>query len=50
MTLIWSRQAVADLAKLRRYIEERNPGAVLEVATRIREAVGQLSFRGSAVR
>ena len=42
MTLIWSRQAVADPAKLRRYIEERDPGAASEVATRILEAVGQL--------
>ncbi len=42
MTLIWSRQAVVDLTKLRRYIEEQDPGAASEVATRILEAVGQL--------
>ena len=42
MTLVWSRQAVADLAKLRRYIEENNPDAAAQVATRIFDAVRQL--------
>ena len=42
MTLVWSRQAVADLAKLRRYIEEHSPGAASEVAARVLDAVRQL--------
>ena len=42
MTLVWSRQAVADLAKLRRYIEEHNPDAASQVASRILDAVRQL--------
>ena len=42
MTLVWSRQAVADLAKLRRYLEEHNPGAASEVASRIIDAARQL--------
>jgi len=42
MTLIWSRQAVADLEKLRRHIETHDPSAASKVATRILEAVRQL--------
>ena len=42
MILIWSRQAVSDLEKLRRHIEARDPSAASKVATRILEAVRQL--------
>ena len=35
MTLVWSRRAVADLASLRQYIEQRSPNAASEVAARI---------------
>ncbi len=42
MILIWSRQAVADLEKLRRHIETHDPSAASKVATRILEAVRQL--------
>ena len=42
MILIWSRQAVADLEKLRRHIEVHDPSAASKVATWILEAIRQL--------
>jgi plasmid stabilization system protein ParE len=54
MTLIWSREAIADLAALRAYIEQDNPAAPQRIALHIIHNIEMLlpdvaGFSGDAV-
>jgi addiction module RelE/StbE family toxin len=42
MNVRWSPTAIADLQSIRNYISQDNPGAAQKIATRIRQAAGQL--------
>jgi toxin ParE1/3/4 len=43
MQVIWSEQAVADLAEIRQYIARDKPSAARRVATRIKSSVRLLA-------
>jgi plasmid stabilization system protein ParE len=42
ITLRWAPEAVRDLARLREFLGDKNPGAAERAALRIREAAGVL--------
>ena len=43
MRVVWLEEAAADLAEVRRYIAQDNPGAAVRTARRIRQAVERLA-------
>lgn len=43
MKIVWTKQALNDLASLRRYIADENPAAAIKTADRIAAAVEALS-------